>query len=204
MPKSHPPASRSSAGKKPSADKKNSTGSKTSADRAAAIADLPYRPCVGIMLVRRDGRVFIGRRSEGPPDLQEHFAWQMPQGGIDPGEDPHQAALRELYEETNVRSVTLLAEAPDWYSYDLPPEALGERWKGRYRGQTQRWFALRLDAGDDEIDIRRPGGGHHKPEFSEWRWADIDTLPALIVPFKRPVYEQVVAAFRPVVAALKR
>ena len=165
------------------------------------LADLPYRPCVGAMLINPEGRVFVGRRVEGPPSLRGDYAWQMPQGGIDQGEDPYTAALRELYEETNVRSVTLLAEAPDWYSYDLPPEILGDKWRGRYRGQTQRWFAFRHDRAESEIDIRHPGGGKHKPEFDEWRWEDLDNLVGLIVPFKRAVYEQVVTAFRPLISA---
>lgn len=159
--------------------------------------DLPYRSCVGVMLLNRDGLVFVGRRrSEGGGDhVADGYAWQMPQGGIDPGEDPYQAALRELYEETSVRSVRLLAEAPDWYSYDLPAMVAGRAWRGRYRGQTQKWFAFRFEGNDSEIDIRHPGGGHHKPEFDEWRWEEMHRLPELIIPFKRPVYENVVAVF---------
>jgi putative (di)nucleoside polyphosphate hydrolase len=158
--------------------------------------DLPYRPCVGVMLINGAGLVFIGRRKSdaGPEHVEGGFAWQMPQGGIDPGEDPYVAALRELHEETNVRSVSLLAEAPDWYSYELPQRVIGTAWKGRYRGQTQRWFALRFTGEDSEIDIRFPAGGH-KPEFDAWRWERMDRLPDLIIPFKRPVYEQVVSAF---------
>ncbi|HEY8381638.1 MAG TPA: RNA pyrophosphohydrolase [Microvirga sp.] len=160
-------------------------------------SDLPYRPCVGVMLLNREGRVFVGRRKteaagEHPADA---YAWQMPQGGIDPGEEPYAAAVRELYEETSVHSVTLLAEAPEWYTYDLPSIVAGRAWRGRYRGQTQRWFAFRFDGDDAEINIRRPGGGGHKPEFDEWRWEDMHRLPELIIPFKRPVYEAVVAAF---------
>lgn len=163
----------------------------------AAFGELPYRSCVGIMLLNRDGLVFIGRRRSeaGPEHVGEGYAWQMPQGGIDPGEDPYQAALRELYEETNVRSASLLAEAPDWYAYDLPAVVAGRAWKGRYRGQTQKWFALRLDGPETEIDIRRPGGGKHRPEFDAWRWERMDRICDLIIPFKRPVYEKVVAAF---------
>jgi putative (di)nucleoside polyphosphate hydrolase len=163
--------------------------------------DLPYRSCVGVMLLNREGRVFVGRRrSESPEHVADGYAWQMPQGGIDPGEEPYQAALRELYEETSVRSVTLLAEAPDWYSYDLPPMVAGRAWRGRYRGQTQRWFAFRFEGDEGEINIRQPGGGGHKPEFDEWRWEDMRRLPELIIPFKRPVYEKVVEAFGPLVA----
>ena len=120
----------------------------------------------------------------------------MPQGGIDPGEDPYAAALRELYEETNVRTVRLLAEAPDWYAYDLPALVAGRAWKGRYRGQTQKWFAFRFEGEDAEIDIARPAGGRHRPEFDEWRWERMERLPELIIPFKRAVYENVVGAFR--------
>ena len=174
---------------------------------------LPYRPCVGVTLVNRAGLVFIGRRaggiehvdeshvwqsSAGPEHVDDTHAWQMPQGGIDPGEEPLHAAMRELHEETNVRSATLLAEAPDWYGYDLPAEISGRAWRGRYRGQMQRWFAFRFTGPDSEINILRPADGRHKPEFDAWRWATLDELPALIIPFKRPVYEQVVSVFRDV------
>jgi putative (di)nucleoside polyphosphate hydrolase len=164
---------------------------------APARTELPYRPCVGVMLLNRDGLVFVGRRrSDAGADVADGYAWQMPQGGIDPGEDPYRAALRELYEETNVRSVTLLAEAPEWYTYDLPSLVAGRAWKGRYRGQTQKWFAFRFDGDDSEVDLSRPAGGRHKPEFDEWRWEEMSRLPELIIPFKRLVYENVVAAFR--------
>jgi putative (di)nucleoside polyphosphate hydrolase len=157
--------------------------------------DLPYRPCVGIMLLNRAGHAWIGRRRGNGIDL-EH-AWQMPQGGIDAGESPREAAFRELYEETNVGpdSVELLAEAPDWYAYDLPSYVAGRAWRGRYRGQTQRWFAFRFLGRDAEIDIHHPGGGHHRPEFDAWRWEPVANLPGLVVPFKRPVYDQVMRAF---------
>jgi len=158
--------------------------------------ELPYRPCVGIMLLNPDGLVFLGRRRSeaGPEHVADGYAWQMPQGGIDPGEEPYDAAVRELYEETGVRSVALLAEAPEWYAYDLPAVVAGRAWRGRYRGQMQRWFAFRLTGPESEIDIRRPGGGH-RPEFDAWRWERMDRLPSLIIPFKRPVYEKVVQAF---------
>lgn len=163
-----------------------------------SLADLPYRPCVGITLINRDGLVFVGRRRQeaGPEHVDASHAWQMPQGGIDPGEDPYRAALRELFEETNVRSVTLAGEAPDWYAYDLPAPIAGRAWRGRYRGQMQRWFALRFTGRDDEIDILRPGGGRYAAEFHDWRWQRLEDLPALIIPFKREVYENVAAAFR--------
>ncbi len=157
--------------------------------------DLPYRPCVGLMLLNRQGRAFIGRRSEGPEHVDETHVWQMPQGGIDPGEDPWPAALRELYEETNVRSVEKLAESKGWYAYDIPREIVGQAWKGKYRGQTQKWYALRFTGDESEIDVERPGGGKHKPEFLEWRWEKIERLPGLIIPFKRPVYEKVIREF---------
>ncbi len=162
-----------------------------------AAARLPYRPCVGAMLLNRDGLVFIGKRAEAPDEPEGPGQWwQMPQGGIDDGEDPFPAALRELYEETGVRSVERIAETPGWLTYDLPPDLIGSAWKGRWRGQKQKWFALRLTGDDAEIDVIRPGGGLHKAEFSQWRWERMDRLPELVVPFKRPVYEKVVAAFR--------
>ena len=118
----------------------------------------------------------------------------MPQGGIDPGEDPWPAALRELYEETNIRSVEKLGEIEEWLSYDIPREIVGQAWKGKYRGQTQKWYALRFTGNDSEIDIAHPAGGH-EPEFVEWRWEPMQNLPDLVVPFKRPVYERVVKEF---------
>lgn len=161
------------------------------------LSELPYRPCVGLALFNRQGLVFLGRRRKeaGPEHVDAHHAWQMPQGGIDPGEDPYAAALRELYEETNVRSVDFMAEATDWYGYDLPPSVANRAWRGRYRGQMQKWFALRFTGEEDEIDILRPGGGRHRAEFAAWRWARFQGLPDLIIPFKRPVYEKVVADF---------
>ncbi len=154
---------------------------------------LPYRPCVGTMVLNPEGRVFIGRRSGGPEQVDEVHAWQMPQGGLDPGENPFRAALRELHEETNISSVELLAEMRDWLSYDLPDALVPHAWGGRYRGQTQKWYAMRFTGDDSEIDIAHPGG--HEPEFVEWRWAQMHELPDLIVPFKRKVYERIVAEF---------
>ncbi len=158
--------------------------------------NLPYRPCVGICLFDPAGLVWIGRRAN--QSLVEHVApgheWQMPQGGIDAGEDPLEAARRELWEETNVKSATLIAEAPDWYTYDIPRDVVGARWKNKWRGQTQKWFAFRFDGDTTEIDIENPP--HGEREFAEWRWEPIANLPGLIIPFKRPVYEKVVAAFR--------
>ncbi|HWM48109.1 MAG TPA: RNA pyrophosphohydrolase [Xanthobacteraceae bacterium] len=157
--------------------------------------DLPYRPCVGIMVLNHQGHAFIGRRMDGPEHVDATHIWQMPQGGIDEGEDPYPAALRELYEETSIRSVHKLGEIDEWLSYDLPSQVARKAWKGHYRGQRQKWFALRFTGSEHEINVLRPGGGHHKPEFVEWRWEPIRHLPDLIIPFKRPVYERVVREF---------
>jgi putative (di)nucleoside polyphosphate hydrolase len=158
--------------------------------------DLPYRPCVGVALLNGDGRVFVGRRTDGPEHTDETHVWQMPQGGLDPGEEPFACALRELYEETNITSVEHLGEIDEWLTYDIPPKIAGQAWKGRYRGQKQKWFALRFTGDEREIDVRHPGGGKHKPEFIDWRWEPMQNLPALVVPFKRKVYERVVGAFK--------
>jgi|LNFM01.1.fsa_nt_gb putative (di)nucleoside polyphosphate hydrolase len=158
---------------------------------------LPYRPCVGIMVVNHEGLVWIGRRANRPEKEMTGGWWQMPQGGIDPGEEPAVAAHRELAEETGMRSVTLLAESRDWFPYDLPAEMKGRIWGGRYRGQTQRWFAFRFEGHDREIDLSPPG---HEPEFDAWRWAPLDEVLGLIVPFKRDVYRSVIDEFRPVIA----
>ena len=156
--------------------------------------DLPYRPCVGIMLINRDGRVWVGRRRPKWAAGGSGYIWQMPQGGITSGEAEQAAALRELEEETGVTSIELLAEAPGWLSYDLPDELLGVALKGRYRGQRQKWFAMRFTGRDSEIDIAASGG--HKAEFEDWRWANVSELPSLTVPFKRQVYRDVVREFR--------
>ncbi|MCJ2070292.1 RNA pyrophosphohydrolase [Methylobacterium sp. J-030] len=160
---------------------------------------LPYRPCVGVALIARSGGVFVGRRSKdaGPEHVAGPHMWQMPQGGVDPGEDPEAAARRELFEETNVppEAIRKLAEIPDWLPYDLPLDVVKQAWKGRYRGQTQKWFAFGFEGHEDLIDVLHPGGGAHKAEFDAWRWARFSELTDLIIPFKRPVYERVVAAF---------
>jgi putative (di)nucleoside polyphosphate hydrolase len=156
--------------------------------------DLPYRPCAGVMVLNRAGLAFIGRRVDGPEQIDNTHVWQMPQGGIDPGEDPWPAALRELREETNISSVERLGEIAEWLSYDIPREIVGRAWKGKYRGQTQKWYALRFTGKESEIDIAHPAGGH-EPEFVQWRWAPLQNLPDLVVLFKRPVYERVVKEF---------
>ena len=158
--------------------------------------DLPYRPCVGIMVLNADNRVWAGRRIvTGDSELDgSSQLWQMPQGGIDKGEDPLEAAYRELYEETGMKSVSLLADAGRWINYDLPAHLIGIGLKGKYRGQTQRWFAFRFEGDESEIAINPPPGGH-EPEFDAWDWKPMRELPELIVPFKRKVYEEVVATF---------
>ncbi|KAA0698964.1 RNA pyrophosphohydrolase [Neorhizobium sp. P12A] len=159
--------------------------------------DLPYRPCVGVMILNSQGLVWAGRRIpdgnseyDGSPQL-----WQMPQGGIDDGEDPLEAAYRELHEETGMKTVSLLAEAKDWINYDLPPQLIGIGLKGKFRGQTQRWFAFRFEGDESEIAINPPPGGH-EAEFDAWEWKPMTDLPGLIVPFKRAVYDQVVSEFQ--------
>ncbi len=150
-------------------------------------ASLPYRPCAGVMLLNRDGRVFVGQRLDSTVE-----AWQMPQGGIDPGEDALEAAFRELWEETGVarHHAELIAEAPEELQYDLPDELIGKVWKGKWRGQRQRWFLLRFLGGDGDIDI-----GTDHPEFRAWRWAEPAELPDLIVPFKRALYARLLELF---------
>jgi len=157
---------------------------------------LPYRPCAGMMVLNRDGLVFIGRRASGPEHIDATHVWQMPQGGIDEDEDAYKAALRELYEETNMRSVEKLGEIADWLAYDIPREIVGEAWGGKYRGQKQKWYALRFTGDENEIDIAAPAGGAHEPEFIAWRWVTMDELPDLVVPFKRETYERVVEEFK--------
>lgn len=152
-------------------------------------ADLPYRPCAGIMLLNGDGRAFVGQRIDTTVE-----AWQMPQGGIDPGEEAEEAAIRELGEEIGVRAdqVALIAEAPGEFFYDLPDELVGRVWKGKWRGQRQKWFLFRFLGDDLDINIAT-----EHPEFSTWRWVEPAELPRLIVPFKRALYEEVLAAFAP-------
>ena len=155
--------------------------------------DLPYRPCVGVMLTNGRGGVFVGSRI----DREAGEAWQMPQGGIDKGEDLVEAARRELFEETGVRSIEIIAESRDWLNYDLPPHLLGKALKGKYRGQAQKWFLARFTGEDREIRLDL-----HEPEFEAWKWLPVDDLPMLIVPFKKALYEALVAEFGPAVKRL--
>ena len=150
-------------------------------------ATLPYRPCAGVMLLNRNGQVFVGQRLDSTLE-----AWQMPQGGIDPGEEPRDTALRELGEETGIAAdkVALVAEAPQELLYDLPSELVGKVWKGKYRGQRQRWFLYRFEGEDSDVDIATP-----HPEFRAWRWVEPGELPRLIVPFKRELYEELLRVF---------
>ena len=149
---------------------------------------LPYRPCVGVMLINSDGRIFAGQRLDSAVP-----AWQMPQGGIDAGEKPRDSALRELREETGITGdlVEFIDKTRDWVTYDLPPELLGKVWGGKFRGQKQKWFLYRYLGRDDQVDIAT-----EHPEFGAWRWIGADQMIAEIVPFKRAVYDQVVRAFR--------
>lgn len=152
-----------------------------------------YRPCVGVMLLNRDGLVWMGRRFEKQNDDGVGKWWQMPQGGIDNGEDPHAAAARELYEETAVQSASVIAEAPGWYKYDLPKHLIGKSWNGKYRGQQQKWFAFLFTGTDSEINLSPPG---YKQEFDQWKWMTMDEALDAVVPFKKAVYVDVIKAMR--------
>ena len=153
------------------------------------IAKLPYRPCVGVMLMNAEGHIFVGQRKD-----RFEEAWQMPQGGVEKGEAPREAALRELWEETGVTAdlVEIVAESAAWLPYDLPADLVPQIWKGRFRGQEQKWFLMRFNGSDDQVNIET-----EQPEFSTWRWQDPAHLVERIVPFKRAVYEKVVEEFTP-------
>jgi len=161
------------------------------------LAALTYRKCVGIMVLNRENKIWMGHR---PVIFNDEFKasddkrWQMPQGGIEKGEKPLAAAKRELWEETGIKTASFLAETPEWLNYDLPADLIGTALKGKYRGQTQKWFAFRFEGKDSEINITHPPDGA-PVEFDQWQWVDINELPLRIVQFKRQVYEQVVSAF---------
>jgi putative (di)nucleoside polyphosphate hydrolase len=155
------------------------------------MSDLPYRDNVGAVLFNRGGLVFVARRADLPNAEGAAGGWQLPQGGMDPGEDPREAVLRELAEEIGTDRAEILAEHDTWLSYDLPPELLGRALGGRYRGQRQRWFALRFTG--EDADIRLDADPH--PEFDAWRWVRLEELPGLAVAFKRAIYEELARAF---------
>lgn len=152
-------------------------------------AILPYRPCVGIMLLNEGGKVFVAKRIDTMVE-----AWQMPQGGIDDGEDPRQAAFREMKEEIGTGNADIIKEHEDWLCYDLPAHLIGTIWKGKYRGQRMKWYLMRYLGQDSDIDLET-----HKPEFSEWAWLDVNELPNAIVEFKRPLYTELVRHFGPLI-----
>lgn len=149
------------------------------------LKDLPHRPCAGIMLLNKCGQVFVAKRID-----TEVEAWQMPQGGIDDNENPKDAAIRELNEETGIKNASIIDEYEGWLTYDLPDELIGKVWKGRYRGQTMKWYVMRFNGNDKEINIET-----EHPEFSEWRWANISELPNIIVPFKKNIYQKLSERF---------
>ncbi len=153
------------------------------------IEKLPYRPCVGMLLLNPQGKVFVGRRIDTAAESND--IWQMPQGGIDKGEAPRDAALRELREEIGTDKAEVAAESRHWLHYDLPTHLMGKVWKGRYRGQKQRWFALNFLGEDSDIDVATK-----HPEFDAWRWVELEDLPGLVIPFKRDTYRAVVSEFR--------
>ncbi len=155
---------------------------------------LPYRPCVGVVLFNNQGKVFAAKRKPQDKEFSKYI-WQLPQGGIDKGEVAAEAATRELYEETNIKSVELIERTKEPLFYDLPDDLLGIGLKGKYRGQVQDWFAMRFVGDESEINVKRPANGAHPAEFSEWAWKELAEMPDLIVPFKRKVYEDLLAMF---------
>ena len=151
-----------------------------------------YRPCVGIMIINRPGLVWMGLRADAPDDAEGPGDWwQMPQGGIDAGEDPAAAALRELHEETGITSAQIIGRTEGWLAYDLPAELQGKAWGGRYVGQKQVWFAVRFTGDDSEINIDPPPGQGHEKEFETWEWTPADLVTTRVVSFKRDVYVKV-------------
>lgn len=148
-------------------------------------ASIPYRHGVGIMLLNADKKIFVAQRIDKTSE-----AWQMPQGGINPGENPRDAALRELREETGIESVNILRETEDWFFYDFPNELAAKLWRGKFRGQRQKWFAMQFTGPDSEINIVTS-----KPEFSEWKWVDPSDVPNMIVDFKKQLYRAILREF---------
>lgn len=146
---------------------------------------LPYRPCAGIMLLNEHNKVFVAKRIDTTVE-----AWQMPQGGIDAGENPENAAIRELEEETGITNASVIAEYDSWLTYDLPDELYGKVWKGKYGGQTMKWFVMRFHGDDKDININTK-----HPEFTTWRWADMSELEDIIIPFKKDVYRKLAREF---------
>jgi len=165
-------------------------------------ATLPYRKCVGMAVFNEAGQVWAGQRRVKKHDEMTgaEKLWQLPQGGINEGEEPLAAAYRELWEETGMRSVTLLGQMDGWIDYDLPPDLVGLALYGQYRGQRQKWFAMRFNGQVDEIAINPPPQGHER-EFEAWAWVPLAQIPHMVVPFKQAVYEQVVACFQPMIQA---
>lgn len=155
---------------------------------ATALNELPYRPCAGIMLANKDGKIFVGQRLDNPGG----DVWQMPQGGIDEGEEPRDAALRELTEETGIPAhrVEIIGQSANEYHYDLPPELMGKIWQGKWRGQRQWWFLMRFEGTDSDVNINTDHA-----EFSKWKWTDVADLTHIVVPFKKLLYECVIAEF---------
>jgi putative (di)nucleoside polyphosphate hydrolase len=153
------------------------------------IAKLPYRPCVGMLLLNGEDKVFVGRRNDTAKEGDN--IWQMPQGGIDKGETPQEAVLREMEEEIGTGKAEIIAESRQWLHYDLPDHLVGKVWKGKYRGQKQRWFALRFLGQDADIDLAT-----EHPEFDAWQWVELEDVPGLVIPFKRDTYRAVVSEFR--------
>lgn len=166
-------------------------------DADVNLTNLPYRRCVGIVVFNHEGKVWVGRRLMMPThaDIDRSHRWQLPQGGIDEDEKPLDAAYRELYEETGIRSVKLIKEAENWFDYDFPQELAACTLSNKYRGQTQKWFAFRFTGELSEIAINPPPDGN-KAEFDQWKWIDLAALPSIAVPFKKHVYMSVVSEFR--------